>query len=352
MEITRGDLLRLCPNAREDILQGILTNQKILIKQYEINTPLRWCHWIAQVSAETGGLQTLEENLNYSAGRLLAVWPNRFRTLAEARPYANNPEALAEKVYMGRYGNTAPGDGWTYRGRGLKMLTFKDNYRAAQRETGIPLVERPELAAAFPTTVQIAGWYWDWKNILPVADRDDLEGVTRLVNGGLIGVDHRSAALSKAKSIWMPGQAPARKPDEQPVLSENLATSEPDSWVLTLQKCLNNVRPSSTSPRVVEDGRFGPSTTEAVIAFQRSSGLVQDGIVGPRTWAALAAAKLTPSAPPAPPVLVDEPIDEPIDEPVPEIPPLPAPQVEQTRAGEEPRRSLLDWLMSIFTRRN
>ena len=80
-------------------------------------------HFVSQVLHESGGLRWLEENLNYSAARLVAVWPRRFPTEDRARPYARNPERLANNVYGGRMGNTEPGDGWRYRGRGLIQIT-------------------------------------------------------------------------------------------------------------------------------------------------------------------------------------------------------------------------------------
>lgn len=90
----------------------------------------RWLAYIlATAHHETGArFAPVEENLNYSAKRLTQVWPKRFPTIAAAAPYANNPQALANKVYGGRLGNTAPDDGWRYRGRGLVQVTGKDNY--------------------------------------------------------------------------------------------------------------------------------------------------------------------------------------------------------------------------------
>jgi putative chitinase len=84
---------------------------------------------LAEGYHETGGkMQPIEENLNYSAKRLTQVWPGRFPTIASAKPYANNPRRLANKVYGGRLGNTDPDDGWLYRGRGLSQITGKENY--------------------------------------------------------------------------------------------------------------------------------------------------------------------------------------------------------------------------------
>ena len=106
----------------------------------------RLAYLLATVHHETGrAMRPIEEDLNYSSERLRAVWPSRFASAAAAAPYARNPEALANKVYGGRLGNVGPGDGWRYRGRGLPMLTGRDNYRRAGALVGQPLEDRPEL---------------------------------------------------------------------------------------------------------------------------------------------------------------------------------------------------------------
>lgn len=99
---------------------------------------------------ETGGrMQPVIENLNYSAKRLTEVWPTRFPTIASAKPYANNPQKLANKVYGGRLGNVGPNDGWIFRGRGLPQITGRENYE----EHGI--AGNPEAAAEMATAVRI-----------------------------------------------------------------------------------------------------------------------------------------------------------------------------------------------------
>ncbi len=97
----------------------------VAMERFAIDTPQRMAAFLAQVAHESAETACLEENLNYSARRLMAVWPKRFPTLAEAQPYARNPQNLANRVYSGRGGNgdAASGDGWRYRGRGLFQLT-------------------------------------------------------------------------------------------------------------------------------------------------------------------------------------------------------------------------------------
>lgn len=168
---------------------------------YEINTPLRLAHFMAQTYVESCGYTRLVESLNYSAQRLTQVWPRRFPTLASAAPYANNPQMLAEKVYGGRLGNDAVGDGSRYLGRGLMQTTGRENYTKCGGRTGLDLTDNPEQAADPETAVHIACDYWGAHCINPLADRDDIEAVTRAINGGLNGLDDRKAKLRTAKGI-------------------------------------------------------------------------------------------------------------------------------------------------------
>lgn len=168
---------------------------------YEINTPLRLAHFMAQIHVESAGFTRLTENLNYSAKRLTQVWPSRFPTLASAQPYANNPKALAEKVYGGRMGNSKPGDGWKNIGRSLKMITGAENYAKCAARTGLDLVNCPELAADPEHSIHIACDYWGAHCLNALADRDDVRGITLKINGGLVGFDDRKAQLVRAKGL-------------------------------------------------------------------------------------------------------------------------------------------------------
>ncbi len=111
----------------------------------------RWlAYMLAIVFHETGAtMQPVTENFNYSAERLVEVWPTRFPTIASAKPFARNPRKLANKVYGGRLGNTAPDDGWLYRGRGLPQITGKVNYDK------FGIAKTPEKAAEMATAIRI-----------------------------------------------------------------------------------------------------------------------------------------------------------------------------------------------------
>lgn len=164
---------------------------------------LALAHFIAQGAVETMAFTRLEENLNYKAARIKAVWPSRFPTTAAAQPYAYKPEALANRVYGGRLGNgpESSGDGWRYRGRGLFQLTGKDNYRQREQETGLPLVARPDVAAEPATSVRIARLYWTARRMGQAAEADNLTLVRRLLNGGIHGIDDARTYLSRAKAL-------------------------------------------------------------------------------------------------------------------------------------------------------
>lgn len=170
---------------------------------YEITTPLRLAHFMAQTHVESCGFTQLVESLNYSAKRLTQVWPRRFPTLAAAAPYANNPEALANKTYGGRMGNKGAGEGWRFIGRGPKMITGRENYAKCAARTGLPLLNNPELAADPEHGIHIACDYWGAHCLNALADKDDIEAVTRKINGGLIGFSDRKVQLKRAKAILL-----------------------------------------------------------------------------------------------------------------------------------------------------
>ena len=169
--------------------------------KYDISTPTRQACFIGQCQHESANFTKLEEGLNYSASRLMAVWPSRFPNLDVANQYANNPEKLANKVYGGRMGNVEDGDGWKYHGRGLIQLTGKDNYANCGSGLGVDLLSNPEWVATPEYAALSAGWFWNKKGLNDLADTGDYETMTKRINGGLIGLDDRKAKIAKAKEI-------------------------------------------------------------------------------------------------------------------------------------------------------
>jgi len=179
--------------------------------EFEINTPQRVAGFLSQTSHESGGYTMLTENLNYKAATLAACWPNRFAVLgadkkpikengklvptAVANSIAGKPELIANLVYSGRMGNgpAESGEGWLYRGRGLKQLTGKDNYTRCGAALGLDLINEPDLLLTPINAARSAGWFWKVNNLSAFADAGDIKGMTKKINGGLIGYEQRQA---------------------------------------------------------------------------------------------------------------------------------------------------------------
>lgn len=170
------------------------------MERFGIRTRLQQSHFLAQVGHESAGFTALVENLNYGSLGLLKTWPSRFDAESAAR-MARKPEMIANHVYGGRLGNTAPGDGWKYRGRGLIQLTGRANYARAAAAIGLPLVERPELLEQPEAAALSAAWYWSTNNLNTLADADDLLAVTKRINGGTTGLDDRRKRLARAQAV-------------------------------------------------------------------------------------------------------------------------------------------------------
>ena len=168
------------------------------MKRWGIDTPLRQAAFLAQIGHESGRLTRLEENLNYSAQRLTQVWPARFPTVAEAQPFAGRPEALANRVYGGRMGNDRPGDGWRFRGRGLKQLTGRDNYTLYARASSHDVVSNPDQLLTPAVAADSAGWFWNANGCNALADKAAWAALTKRINGGTIGLQERIALTARA----------------------------------------------------------------------------------------------------------------------------------------------------------
>lgn len=192
-----------------------------------IDTPLLMSHFLAHMAHETtapgkGGFATMVENLNYTTpGRLMEVWPSRFKTRASENGFLKNPQALANKVYNGRLGNR-PGsnDGWDFRGSGPFQLTGRANYREFGKAVGIDLESNPELARDPDTGVEIAAKYFAAR-MIGYARKDDITGSTKALNGGTKGLADRKVCLARAKKVLGVGARPA------PLISEPLPVDEP-----------------------------------------------------------------------------------------------------------------------------
>lgn len=164
-------------------------------RKHGLTNRLVLAHWLGQNHHESAGFSRLEENLNYSAVRMTQVWPSRFPTVASAQPFANNPQALANKVYGGRMGNTRPGDGWLFRGRGFKMITGADNYRA------LGYYDRPDALRDVREAADASARFFVSAGGVALALADDIDGLTRKINGGTIGLADRKVQTARAKQV-------------------------------------------------------------------------------------------------------------------------------------------------------
>ena len=177
--------------------------QKVL-PEYKIDTPLRICHFLAQILHESGHLKYKCENLNYSAESLRKVFPKYFKTAEIAQQYARKPEKIANRVYANRMGNgnEASGDGWKYRGRGILELTGYINYKTCGQDLGIDLENNPSSIIIDPVLdVKIACWFWNKNKLNELADKDDIISITKKINGGLNGISDRCKILNLAKNV-------------------------------------------------------------------------------------------------------------------------------------------------------
>jgi putative chitinase len=164
--------------------------------KFEINSPLRLAHFLAQCGHESGGFRVVNENLNYSAKGLLGIFKKYFPTQALAEQYQRKPEKIANRVYGGRMGNgdETSGEGFKFRGRGYIQLTGKQNYTAFAKAIGEDIIANPDLVASkYP--LASAAWFFHRNGLHKLADGGATDAVvtqiTKRVNGGTIGLADR-----------------------------------------------------------------------------------------------------------------------------------------------------------------
>lgn len=174
-----------------------------IFEKYEINTRLRIAAFMAQVGHESNSFTALSENLNYSAEGLTKTFKKYFPTIESTKGYARDPMKIANKVYADRMGNRdeASGDGWKYRGRGLIQLTGADNYKAFAEDVDMLVPDVLTYLETKAGSLESACWYWKKNNLNKLADLKDLVGMTKKINGGVIGLSDRQDRYNKALSI-------------------------------------------------------------------------------------------------------------------------------------------------------
>lgn len=201
MKVTADQLANILGVKSVAVGQWVDPINAVIVKA-ELNTRQRLAMFIAQVGHESANLTAVRENLNYGAAGLLSTFGKYFDKTSAAK-YERKPQAIASRVYANRMGNgdEASGEGWKYRGRGLIQVTGKNNYTACGLFLGLDLVNQPELLETNLNAALSAGWFWSANGLNAFADRQDVEGATRRINGGLNGLSHRQSLYTKALNL-------------------------------------------------------------------------------------------------------------------------------------------------------
>lgn len=199
MPITTQQLLQILPNAGQ--VAGVFVPVlNTAMNRYQIVVTKRIAAFIAQVGHESGHLMRLVENLNYSSDALRKSWPSRFN-VELATTVARKPEQIANIAYGNRMGNTAPSDGWKYRGRGLIQITGKNNYRACGEALGLDVIAQPELLEKPQHACMSAAWFWASNGLNTLADAGKFDAITQRINGGQTGAADRQALYTRALKV-------------------------------------------------------------------------------------------------------------------------------------------------------
>ena len=279
----------------EDMLAAMIpTNEKVgmwhkacveIFPKYEINTPERVAGFIAQCAHESNNFNSLEENLNYSESALNRVFGRYFGTGGKKRnaaEYARNPTKIANYVYMDEFrkykmGNVTAGDGWLFRGRGLKQLTGRENYTKFGKTVGMTAEQAAEYVSTEKGAIESACWFWKTAKLNAIADKGDIVKMTKKINGGDIGLADRTERYNAAIEI-MGGKVPAKsKSKKKSIEYVTVSVGSNNDTVKAVQSKLG----------LTADGIFGPGTKRAVKQFQSKNGLTADGVAGPATLKAM-----------------------------------------------------------------
>jgi putative chitinase len=280
-----ADLIRsLAPRARDDYVAALVSGGDVLEKA-AINTPMRLAQFGANLSHETGGFTIVRENGNYSAKRLLEVWPKHF-TASSAKKYANNPEKLFNFIYgpdtpIGKVlGNTHLGDGFAFRGGGCLQTTGRYNYTKIGKEIGVDLENHPELIEQADVSLKAAAN--EFAKFVHLCDRGEV-GFRAVCNGV-----NRGNIASRLDPIgWVDRQRQLKRWTDalsaSVVVDDTLELGDHGPLVTAFQERLAALGYAIGRA----DGIYGSRARAAVAAFQLENHLKTDGVIGPETRKAL-----------------------------------------------------------------
>ena len=285
-DFTRDHLAEIIPgNKQVDEWYAALYE---VLPMYEITTERRVAHFLSQCAHESANFKRLEENLNYSAKALRAVFGRYFGDppKRDADEYHRQPEMIANYVYMDEFrkykmGNIHEGDGWLFRGRGLKQLTGRENYSRFGDSIGMTAEEAAEYVQSFNGAIQSACWFWDTNNLNDIADGDNVKLMTKKINGGSIGLEDRQRRYINAmKVLGMPFEVHEEDDDDEDDILDDIG-------VLRRGSRGDGVKMMQEALGLDADGIFGRGTERALKLWQTDNGLTPDGVAGPLTMAKL-----------------------------------------------------------------
>ena len=256
--------------------------------------------FMAQVSHESGDLKHLDEGFRYTKGinqitrdaGVASALRQGPEVLEAARVEAllGRSEKLAELMYGGRMGNDQPGDGYKYHGRGYLQLTGKNQYERAERDLGLDIVDKPELAAEPEYAAKIAVWYW--KTSVPVEARENLTRAGGAVNRGDANKLPNHPELRQAKhEKWGRALTPEvmknlSRGESLPITARERFAADPT--IKIIQSSLTTLGYADAQGRaLIPDGNYGPNTRYAIESFQRQSGLEVNGLANQDTLSAI-----------------------------------------------------------------
>ena len=282
MTLLTVDQLRVMIPTNKEVESWCEELNKALPK-YDITTPQRIAGFISQCAHESMDFNALSENLNYREETLNKIFPRYFgpgkRNAAE---YAKNPEKIANYVYMDEFrtsklGNTQPGDGWRFRGRGLKQLTGRDNYTRFAKDYDMTAEQAAEWLETKEGALASALWFWNTNKLNTIADTGNVAALTKRINGGDIGLADRQARYAKAMAA-LGGKITAPPP---------ASSAAPSGGTLRRGSKGEEVKKMQAKLGLAADGDFGPGTEAALKKWQAANGLTADGVAGPKTLAKL-----------------------------------------------------------------
>jgi predicted chitinase len=270
--VTDDELRQIMPNCASAKRADYLPYIQQAMQEFQITSYLREAAFLAQLAHESGELRYMEE-------------------LASGAAYEGRKDL----------GNTQPGDGRLFKGRGPIQLTGRANYQKYGGLLGLDLIDNPAIAATKEVGFRIAGEFWSLNGLNTLADQQDFKQITKRINGGYNGLDDRTMYYNRAKQVLnkddaVDDSAPAATAVNVPPPSASTvdAGQSPAYPGTALRQGSNGAGVRTMQQRLVDlgyaigvDGNFGPGTRAAVVDFQGKRGLTNDGCCGPNTWAAL-----------------------------------------------------------------